>query len=99
MGFCLYNQCYVGSSCQDYKKKIYKTHRNSYTIDTKRKIVIMFPCMIYLMNIGIENCKIVWKNTYACNSTKKKLEKREGQIQRENDCINKRVAGRTPDKE
>ena len=43
---------------------------------------------------GIDNCKVEWIEDYPCNS-KKELEAREGKYQKENDCVNKRVAGRT----
>ena len=45
---------------------------------------------------GVENCKIELVEYYACNN-KEELEAREGQIQREVDWLNKRVAGRTPE--
>ena len=35
-----------------------------------------------------------WEEDYPCNS-KKELDAREGEYQKNNDCVNKRVAGRT----
>ena len=42
---------------------------------------------------GVENCKIELLENYPCNS-RAELHAREGQHQRENDCVNKIVAGR-----
>ena len=42
----------------------------------------------------MENCKIEWIGNFPCNS-KKELEREEGQHQRENQCVNKLIAGRT----
>ena len=47
-------------------------------------------------DFGVENCKIVWIKDYPCNSSKE-LEAEEGKIQKENECVNKQVAGRTRD--
>ena len=38
---------------------------------------------------GVENCKIEWVENYPCNS-KKELEAREGEHQRNTDCVNKK---------
>ena len=43
---------------------------------------------------GVENCKFYWIKDYPCNS-KKELEAEEGKIQKENQCVNKYIAGRT----
>ena len=42
---------------------------------------------------GVENCKIELMENYPCNS-RAELHAREGQHQRENECINKNIAGR-----
>lgn len=42
----------------------------------------------------MDNCKIEWIKNFPCNS-KKELEREEGQHQRENQCVNKLIAGRT----
>ena len=89
-----YNQCYVGSSCQNLKRRFTK-HRNSYTSYLAGKSGFVSAYALF-DEYGVENCKIELVEYYACNN-KEELEAREGQIQREVDCINKRVAGRTPE--
>lgn len=44
---------------------------------------------------GVENCKIELIEDYPCER-KEQLNKREGEIQRERNCVNRCVAGRTP---
>jgi hypothetical protein len=43
---------------------------------------------------GLANCKIQLLMNYPCNN-RKQLEKKEGELIRDNECINKYVAGRT----
>ena len=43
---------------------------------------------------GVENCKIELIENYSCNS-REELERQEGKHQKNNDCINKIIAGRT----
>ena len=43
---------------------------------------------------GVENCKIVWIEDCPCNS-KKELLAVEGKHTRDNDCVNRYIAGRT----
>ena len=43
---------------------------------------------------GVENCKIEWVEDYPCSS-KRELHKREGEHQKNCDCVNKLIAGRS----
>jgi len=43
---------------------------------------------------GVENCNIELIEDYPCER-KEQLNRREGEIQRERNCVNKQVAGRT----
>ena len=43
---------------------------------------------------GVENCKIEWVEDYPCSS-KKELHKKEGEHQKNCDCVNKLIAGRS----
>lgn len=91
-----FSKCYIGSTCEDLKQR-FARHKYQYTQfkkhgkENQRSIISLFN------EFGVENCRILWIENCPCNS-KKELEKREGEIQKETDCINKQVAGRT-DKE
>lgn len=43
---------------------------------------------------GVENCKIELVEDFPCER-KEQLERREGEIQRERECVNKCIAGRS----
>ena len=90
-----FTKCYIGSTCEDIKKR-YTRHKENYHRYKNGKYHYVSVYDLF-DEFGIENCKIVWEEDFSCGS-KKELEKREGLIQKENDCINKRVAGRS-DKE
>ena len=88
-----YNKCYIGSTVQKLYDRMAK-HRCHYKeyIKGLRK----FDNTVYYIfdEYGVENCKIEWIEDYPCNS-KKELEAREGKHQKENDCVNKIMVGRT----
>ena len=86
-----FTKCYIGSTCESLSQRMsshrknYKTHK----IDGKG-----FTTADMLFDeYGIENCKIEIIENYPCNS-KAELHAREGQYQRENERINKNIAGR-----
>ena len=43
---------------------------------------------------GVDNCKIELIEDYPCER-KEQLNRREGEIQRERNCVNKKISGRT----
>ena len=87
------NMCYIGSTVQKLCKRMAQ-HRKDfkrYLDKSDRKNTSIFEIF---QKYGVENCKIVWIEDCPCNS-KKELEAREGEIQKENDCVNKYIAGRS----
>ena len=89
-----FTKCYIGSTVQKLSYRM-AGHRRDYdkylngNSSRKNSIFNLFD------EFGIENCKIELIEKYPCES-KEELLKREGHHQRENECINKLVAGRTP---
>ena len=88
-----YNKMYIGSTCEDLKKR-FERHRNCYNAYNDGRQKSSMTSFLLFDEFGVENCKIEWIENYPCNS-KKELEAREGQLQQENDCVNKNIAGRT----
>lgn len=68
-------------------------HRNHYKKykEGKHNYIHLFKLF---EEFGVENCKIYWIEDYACNS-KKELEAREGHHIQINECVNKRIEGRS----
>ena len=87
-----FTKCYIGSSVQPLCKRFQK-HKSDYKkfLNGECHYVSVFEIF---NEFGVENCKIFWEEDYPCNS-KKELEKREGEIQKTNDCVNKVIAGRS----
>ena len=83
---------YVGSTIEKYLSKRMTKHRSSYKQYKKhgKKYCASFD----ILEID-ENCYIELYEEYPCDN-KQQLDKREGQVIRELDCCNKRIAGRTP---
>jgi hypothetical protein len=85
---------YIGSTTKDYVSKRMVEHRNAYIefkagrVKNKTSVVELFD------EFGIENCLIELIETCPCNS-KDELRRREGEIIRASECVNKNVAGRT----
>ena len=86
------NMCYIGSTVQKLCKRMAK-HRKDYKdfLTGKRNYTTVFDIFEHY---GLENCKIIWIEDYPCNS-KKELEAQEGKHQKETDCVNKHIAGRS----
>jgi hypothetical protein len=87
-----YNECYYGSTynllCKrmDGHRKDYKKYKNG-----KYHYVTSFSLFD---TYGVENCKIELVELYPCGS-RNELEAREGYYIKNNECVNKVVAGRT----
>ena len=84
--------CYVGSTVQPLSKRM-EVHRSTYKkyLDGIHHYVSVFDLFD---EYGVLNCKIELVESYSCNS-KEGLHGKEGIVQRECDCVNKRVAGRS----
>jgi hypothetical protein len=77
---------YYGSTIRKLSMRM-ASHRNNYKTGLNVSSCFLFD------KYGIENCKIELVINYPCNS-KEELIKKEGEYIRNNDCINKRIAGR-----
>ena len=86
------NMCYIGSTVQPLCKRM-SGHRIGYErfLNGKGDRVAVYNIFD---EYGTENCKITWIEDFSCNS-KKELQAREGHHIRNNDCVNKRIEGRT----
>jgi hypothetical protein len=84
---------YFGSTSQKLCRRM-DTHRGNYKRwkDGKHNKVTVFNLFD---KYGVENCKIYLVENYPCDS-KEELESREGYYIKNNVCVNKYVAGRTP---
>jgi adenylate kinase family enzyme len=83
-----YNLTYYGSTTEKLCRRISK-HRYLYNNNKNNcKVIEIFN------KYGIENCKIELVENYSCNN-KNELEAREGYYIKNNDCVNKRIEGRT----
>ena len=88
------NKCYVGSTVQQlcrrmcHHRKEYKRYLNG--IGNYYSVFSLFG------EFGVENCRIIWVKDFPCNS-KKELEAEEEKVQKEHECINRYIAGRTPE--
>ena len=89
-----YSKCYIGSTCEDIRKR-FTRHKEHYIEFKKGKANRRFCTSYYLFDeFGVENCKVEWIEDYPC-SCRKELEKQEGYYQKNTECVNKYIAGRT----
>lgn len=86
-------KCYIGSTCEGLSQRLAR-HKYMYTQYTRNGKETHRSANAIFDLYGVENCKIELIEAYPCDN-KMELLKREGQHIRDNDCINKRVAGRT----
>ena len=87
-----YNKCYIGLTCEQLSKRM-AHHRADFKqfLKSDKKHVSSYD----LFNeYGVENCKIELIEYYKCD-TLQELRRMEGEHIKNNECINKRVAGRT----
>ena len=87
-----YSKCYIGSTVQPLCKRMDK-HRSEYKKYLKGacRYVSIFDLFD---EYDVKNCRIELLENAPCHS-KEELHAREGQCQRDNECINKNVAGRS----
>ena len=87
-----YEKMYIGSTTEPLSKRM-ERHRSKYKEYLRgegdnTRVYWLFD------EFGVENCKIELIENYSCNS-REELERQEGKHQKNNDCINKIIAGRT----
>ena len=88
-----YNKCYIGSTTEPLSKrmerhrKLHKRYLETGKVDTR--------CRLIFEEFGVENCKIELLENYPC-MTKEELLRKEGEYIQNTDCVNRYVAGRTP---
>ena len=83
------DKIYIGSTCNELRKRLYQ-HKQDYKRFLKNKyhIVSSFEILKY------DDCFIELYEKYPC-SDKMELHKREGEIIRSLDCVNKLIPART----
>ena len=88
-----YNLCYYGSTVQPLSKRL-ASHKKDYVRYKGGKKPR--PLTVYQIfdEYGFENCKIELVELFPCN-IKAELHKREGEIIKNNECVNKFIPGRT----
>ena len=87
-----YTKCYIGSTTEGLSLRMTR-HRAGYKtfLNSGKKLISSFK----LFNeYGIENCKIELIEYFKCDSLAE-LRKREGEVIKNTECVNKLVAGRT----
>ena len=84
-----YTKTYYGSTIQELSLRMIN-HINQFKTQKNKNLgsFDMFE------EFGMENCKIELVELYPCNS-RIELEKREGCYIKYNECVNKRIAGRS----
>ena len=87
-----YNMTYYGSTINKLCQRM-ALHRNKYK-EFKNDTYHKYSVFDIFYKYGIENCKIELVENYPCNN-KNELELREGYYIKNNDCVNKKIAGRT----
>ena len=89
-----FNKCYIGSTINTLSKRMggHRAKYKQYKSGNHHYITLFRLFDEY----DVSNCKIELLENCPCNS-KEELEAREGQHQRDNECINKIIAGRTPE--
>ena len=88
-----YTECYIGSTLQQLCNRIAE-HRKYYKQYKKGKSSKHVTSYLLFDKHGVENCKIELIELYPCES-KEDLHKREGHWIKQENCVNKHVAGRT----
>ena len=87
-----FNKCYIGSTTEPLSKRM-ERHRRHYQRYKETGKVDTRCCSIF-DEYGIENCKILLLEDYPCR-TKEELLRREGEYIKNNECLNRYIAGRT----
>ena len=88
-----YNLCYYGSTVQPLSKRL-ASHKKDYVRYKGGKKPRPLTVHQIFDEYGFENCKIESVELFPCN-IKAELHKREGEIIKNNECVNKFIPGRT----
>ena len=89
-----YTKCYYGSTCEELSK-IFWRHKGVYKTFLDGKCSYKHSICQLFDEFGVENCKIELVELFPTQS-KIELLQREGYYIKNNACVNKEVAGRTP---
>jgi hypothetical protein len=86
-------ECYIGSTAEKYLSNRMGGHRTSYKLwkNGKKNFITSFTLFD---KYGVENCRIELIEMFACACVEE-LRKQEGEWIKKNECINKRIEGRT----
>lgn len=87
-----YTKCYIGSTCEKLSQRMAR-HRGTYKSYLKDNKLNTSSSRLF-DEFGIENCKIELIEEYPCEN-KMELLRKEGEHIRNNNCVNKIIAGRT----
>ena len=84
------DEIYIGSTCSPLYKRLYE-HKNNYNnwLNGKYKYYTSYELLKKYNDVYIDLLE-----EYPCEN-KNQLRKREGELQREMNCVNKNIAGRT----
>ena len=90
-----YNKCYYGSTCERLSARMSK-HRGKYKRYKEEENRINHLVSVYHIfdEYDVHNCKIELVEAYPCENMDM-LHKREGEYIKNNDCVNKQIAGRS----
>ena len=86
-----YNKCYIGSTCESLSQRL---ARHRYNYHNAKQWNTLTSANRLFDEFGMENCKIELIECFPCES-REELLKREGFHIKNNNCINRCVAGRT----
>ena len=88
-----YTECYIGSSTQKILCNRMASHRANYKLWKQHKYA---NCAVFSLfdKYGVDSCKIELIELYPCESLEE-LRRREGHWIKSEECLNKRLAGRT----
>ena len=87
-----YNKCYIGSTTEELGQRMAR-HRQNYKHFLNGGKGSHIRSYDLFNEYGVENCKIELIQYFPC-ATLQELRKNEGEHIKNNECINKQVAGR-----
>ena len=90
-----YTKCYIGSTTEELSMRMVR-HRSGYKSFLRDGKGLVRSFEIF-SEYGVENCKIELIEYFKCD-TLQELRKREGEVIKKTECVNKYVAGRTKKK-
>jgi hypothetical protein len=88
-----YTMCYYGSTTQQLSRRM-NCHRDHYKLFCEGRFGRRLSVFDIFDTRGVDDCKIELVEECPCDS-KEQLNKREGFYIQSNECVNKRIAGRT----